>query len=122
MPLSRRGPACYAGPTHPRAPDVNDLTLRPDGPAPASSGPAPLIDPRLGDFESDHAAPKQRSLLAIAGSLLSEISLTKLAVIWTIQILAPAVLLGLAPLILTASIGEASNRFDEATEIGATSS
>ena len=97
-----------------------DLNAETRGPAPASSGPAPLIDPRLGDFESDHAAPKQRALLAIAGSLLSEISLTKLAVTWVIQILAPAVLLGLAPLILTASIGKASNRFDEATEIGAT--
>ncbi|MGO9417918.1 metallophosphoesterase family protein, partial [Roseiarcus sp.] len=95
------------------------MTADTRGPAPASSGPAPLIDPRLGDFESDHAAPKQRALLAIAGSLLSEISLTKLAAAWAIQILAPAVLLGLAPLILTASIGEASNRFAEATEIGA---
>ncbi len=76
---------------------------------------APLLDPRLGDFESDHSAPKQRSLLAIAGSLLGEISLPKLAVIWVGQILAPAVLLGFAPLILTAWIGEASSRFAEAT-------
>jgi 3',5'-cyclic AMP phosphodiesterase CpdA len=98
---------------------VTDLTAKIQGPAPASSRPAPLIDPRLGDFESDHAAPKRRSLLAIAGSLLSEISLTKLAVTWAIQILAPAVLLGLAPLILTAWIGEASNRLYEASEIGA---
>ncbi len=75
-----------------------DLTVKTGGAAPAPPGPAPLIDPKLGDFESDHAAPKQRSLLAIAGSLLSEISLTKLAVTWIIQILAPAVLLGLAPL------------------------
>ena len=80
---------------------------------------APILDPRLGDFESDHSAPKQRSLLAIAGSLLGEISLTKLAVIWTFQILVPAVLLGLAPLLLTAWIGEASSRLAEATELGA---
>jgi 3',5'-cyclic AMP phosphodiesterase CpdA len=80
---------------------------------------APILDPRLGDFESDHSAPKQRSLLAIAGSLVGEISLPKLAVIWTLQILAPAVLLGFAPLVLTAWIGEASNRFDEASDIGA---
>ncbi len=125
MALSRRRPACYAVRTDKRASQVsepsqvNELTAKARGPAPASSGPAPLIDPRLGDFESDHAAPKQRSLLAIAGSLLSEISLTKLAVTWAIQILAPAVLLGLAPLILTAWIGEASNRFYEASEIGA---
>src|SRR5271167_4930001 len=96
-----------------------DLNSETRGPAPAPSGRAPLIDPRLGDFESDQAAPKQRSLLAIAGSLLSEISLTKLAVTWALQILAPAVLLGLAPLILTASIGKASDRFYEASEIGA---
>jgi 3',5'-cyclic AMP phosphodiesterase CpdA len=78
-----------------------------------------ILDPRLGDFESDHSAPKQRSLLAIAGSLIGEISLPKLAVIWTIQILAPAVLLGLAPLILTAWIGAASNRLAEAGGVGA---
>ena len=95
-----------------------NVTAKTRGPAPPA-GPAPLIDPRLGDFESDHAAPKQRSLLAIAGSLLSEISLTKLAVTWAIQILAPAVLLGLAPLVLTAWVGEASNRLYEASEIGA---
>jgi 3',5'-cyclic AMP phosphodiesterase CpdA len=80
---------------------------------------ASILDPRLGDFESDHSAPKQRSLLAIAGSLLGEISLPKLAVVWTLQILAPAVLLGLAPLIFTAWIGEASSRLVEVTEIGA---
>ena len=79
----------------------------------------PLIDPRLGDFESDHSAPKQRSLLAIAGSLIGEISLPKLAIIWTVQILAPAVLLGLAPLVLTAWAGGASSRIYEATGITA---
>jgi len=76
---------------------------------------APILDPRRGDFESDHSAPKQRSLLAIAGSLLSEISLPKLAVIWTAQILVPAVLVGLAPLVLSAWIGEAAIRIAEAT-------
>ena len=86
--------------------------------SPSAPDGAPILDPRLGDFESDHSAPKQRSLLAIAGSLIGEISLPKLAVIWTAQILAPAVLLGFAPLFLTAWIGEASSRFAEATEIG----
>jgi hypothetical protein len=103
----------------PRVPDVTDLAAKTRGTQPAPFGRAPLIDPRLGDFENDHAAPKQRSLLAIAGSLLSEISLTKLAVTCVILILAPAVLLGLAPLILTASIGKASSGFYEASEIGA---
>ena len=80
---------------------------------------APILDPRLGDFENDHSATKQRSLLAIAGSLLGEISVTKLVFSWLIQFLLPAVLLGMAPLILTAWIGEASSRFAEATGVGA---
>ena len=42
----------------------------------------PFIDPRLGDVEDDASSTKQRSLLAIAGSLLAEISLPKLIVAW----------------------------------------
>ena len=57
----------------------------------------PLLDPRLGDMENDHSATKQRSLLAIAGSLLAEISLTKLLFAWAFSALLPAVLLGFAP-------------------------
>ena len=87
-----------------------------DIPPPAN---APILDPRLGDFENDHSATKQRSLLAIAGSLLGEISLPKLAFSWVVQILLPAVLLGLAPLILTAWVSEASGRLAEATGVGA---
>src|SRR5580658_10176762 len=79
----------------------------------------PLLDPRLGDMESDHSATKQRSLLAIAGSLLAEISLTKLLFAWFVSILLPAVLLGVAPLVLTAWIGEASGRLAEVTGVGA---
>ena len=102
-----------------QASDMSDVippTSRASSAAPSSK---PILDPRLGDFESDHSAPKQRSFLAIAGSLVTEISLPKLVVIWTFQILAPAVLLGLAPLFLTAWIGAASSRLAEATEIGA---
>ena len=65
------------------------------------------------------SATKQRSLLAIAGSLLTEISLPKLIFAWATSILLPAVLLGLAPLALTAWIGKASDRLAEATGIGA---
>jgi hypothetical protein len=80
---------------------------------------ASILDPRRGDFENDHSATKQRSLLAIAGSLIGEISLPKLGFSWLVQILLPAILLGLAPLILTAWISEASGRFAEATGAGA---
>ena len=60
-----------------------------------------LFDPRLGDAEDDVSSPKQRSLLAMAGSLLAEISLPKLAFAWTVSILLPAALLGSAPLVAT---------------------
>jgi len=86
-------------------------------------GPAsragPILDPRWGDMEDDHSAPKRRSLLAIAGSLLVEISLTKLLFAWAVSILLPAMVLGLAPLLLTAWISETSNWLSEATGISA---
>jgi hypothetical protein len=62
----------------------------------------PLIDPRFGDVEDDASSTKQRSLLRIAGSLLAEMSLPKLAVAWGLLIVLPAILIGLAPLIATA--------------------
>ena len=96
--------------------DVPAMHDRKTLPIPASR---PLLDPRLGDMESDHSATKQRSLLAIAGSLLAEISLTKLLFAWVVSILLPAVLFGVAPLVLGAWVGEASGRFAEATGIGA---
>ncbi len=62
----------------------------------------PLMDPRLGDVEDDASSTKRRSLLAIAGSLLTEISLPKLILSWVLLILVPGLLLGLAPLVITA--------------------
>ena len=58
----------------------------------------PLYDPRLGDVESDASSPKKRSLLALAGSLLAEISLPKLLAAWLLLIGLPALLLGAAPI------------------------
>ena len=49
----------------------------------------PLLDPRLGDVEDDASSTKQRSLLRIAGSLLAEISLPKLAVAWGLLVVLP---------------------------------
>jgi hypothetical protein len=63
---------------------------------------AMLLDPRAGDREDDASSPKARSLLSIAGSLLTEISLPKLLLAFTIQILVPGLLLGFAPLVVTA--------------------
>ncbi len=78
-----------------------------------------LIDPRLGDAEDDASSPKQKSLLALAGSLLAEISVTKLVLAFTISLLLPAVLLGLAPLVITAWFTKVSGSTLRATEIGA---
>jgi Calcineurin-like phosphoesterase len=77
-----------------------------------------LIDPRDGDIEDDAASPGQRSLLAIAGSLLVEISLPKLLFAWTVLLLLPAVLLGLAPLLASAWFSKLSDRLAALTEIG----
>jgi len=77
-----------------------------------------LIDPRHGDIEDDAASPGQRSLLAIAGSLLVEISLPKLLFAWTVLLLLPAVLLGLAPLLVSAWFSKLSDQLAALTEIG----
>jgi hypothetical protein len=82
------------------------------------AGP-PLLDPRCGDVEDDFASPKQSSLLAIAGNLLVEISLPKLVFAWTVLLLLPAMLLGLAPLVATAWFTALSDHIVELSELGA---
>jgi Calcineurin-like phosphoesterase len=77
------------------------------------------LDPRRGDIEDDAASPKQRSLLAIAGSLLVEISLLKLLFAWTVLLLLPALLLGLAPLVASAWFSTLSEHIVALSEIGA---
>ena len=77
-----------------------------------------LVDPRHGDVEDDAASPGQRSLLAIAGSLLVEISLPKLLFAWTVLLLLPAVLLGLAPLLVSAWFSTLSEKLATLTGIG----
>jgi predicted MPP superfamily phosphohydrolase len=71
---------------------------------------APLLDPRLGDVEDDASSTKRRSLFAMAGSLLAEISLPKLALAWLLLIALPGILLGLAPLILSGWIATISRK------------
>jgi 3',5'-cyclic AMP phosphodiesterase CpdA len=70
----------------------------------------PLIDPRLGDVEDDASSPKKSSLLRIAGSLLAEISLPKLALAWALLVGLPALLLGLAPLLASAWLAALARR------------
>ena len=58
-------------------------------------------------------------MLAIVGNLLAEISLPKLLFAWTLLILLPAMLLGLAPLVATAWLTEASGSITELEYPGA---
>ncbi|MDH6230378.1 hypothetical protein M2281_000950 [Mesorhizobium soli] len=58
----------------------------------------PIIDPHLGDIEDDASSTKKRSLMAIAGSMLIEISLFKLAFAWVLLLLVPGLVLGLLPI------------------------
>jgi hypothetical protein len=78
-----------------------------------------LFDPRRGDIEDDGSSPRQRSLLAMAGSLLAEISLPKLLFAWTVSIVLPAILLGLAPLVAMAWFLKVSRTAAQATGVGA---
>lgn len=71
----------------------------------------PLIDPRNGDVEDDASSTKRRSLLAIAGSLLAEISLPKLILAWLLLLVLPAILLGLAPLVISGWLTTLSRQF-----------
>src|SRR6516165_5104396 len=61
----------------------------------------PLVDPRDGDIESDESSPERRSLLALAGNLLTEVSPPKLAVALLLLIVVPAVVLGLVSPVAT---------------------
>jgi hypothetical protein len=85
----------------------------------AQAGDPPLLDPRRGDVEDDVSSPKQRSLLAIAGSLLAEISLPKLLFAWIFSIVLPALLLSLAPLVATAWLLKLSRTATQMTGLGA---
>jgi hypothetical protein len=68
----------------------------------------PIIDPRRGDIEDDASSTKSRSLLSLAGTLLSEISLPKLAMAWMLMLIGPCLLLGLSPLIASAWVAKIS--------------
>jgi hypothetical protein len=80
----------------------------------------PIIDPRCGDFEDDASSTKQRSLLSLAGSLLAEISLPKLALAWFLMLVPPSLLLGLAPLVFSAWLSTVKwKAYYAAIEVGA---
>ena len=102
-----------------RAPDVIPSSANSGLERRAPVSGSPILDPRDGDAEDDASSPKQKSLLAIAGSLLAEISLPKLVLAWIASIVAPAAILGIAPLVATAWVGDVFARLLELTGIGA---
>ncbi len=61
----------------------------------------PAIDPRQGDIEDDASSTKRRSMLALAGGMLVEISLLKLIVAWALLLVVPGILLGFVPIATT---------------------
>jgi len=71
----------------------------------------PIIDPRDGDIEDDASSTKRRSLFALAGSLLAEISLPKLVMTWVLLIGLPGIVLGIAPLVVSLWFTAAKSRF-----------
>lgn len=62
----------------------------------------PILDPRDGDLEDDASSTKRRSLLQLAGNMLTEISLPKLVMVWFLLIGFPGLLLGGTPLLASA--------------------
>ena len=58
-----------------------------------------MVDPSKGDIEDDASSTKQHSLLSLAGSLLAEISFSKLAVAWILLVGLPSLLIGMARLL-----------------------
>ena len=64
-----------------------------------------MLDPRDGDIETDASSTESRSLFRLAGSLLVEVSLPKMAAAVLLLLVVPAILLGLAPLIATIWFG-----------------
>ena len=78
----------------------------------------PTIDPRRGDIEDDASSPKRRSMLALAGSLLAEISIAKLVVAWLLLIVLPGLMLGLAPIVASIWFNKISDQLaNSLTEI-----
>ena len=61
--------------------------------------PPPITDPRRGDVEDDASSTTSRSLISLAGSMLVELSWTKLVVAWLLLVGFPSLMLGAAPIV-----------------------
>jgi predicted MPP superfamily phosphohydrolase len=61
----------------------------------------PIIDPRKGDIEADASSTKKRSMLALAGGMLVEVSWPKLIIAWALLLVVPGIVLGFIPIATT---------------------
>ncbi len=62
----------------------------------------PIVDPRNGDVEDDASSLKSNSLIALAGNMLAEISVTKLFLAWLMLLALPSLALGFVPIVTIA--------------------
>lgn len=69
-----------------------------------------LIDPRDGDAEDDASSTKKRPMLAIAGSMLAELSPAKFLLTWIIIVAGPALTIGMIPPIASAWLTKVSDK------------
>lgn len=69
-------------------------------------------------MEDDASSTKQRKLSAIAGSILAEISLAKFLMAWLLLVVVPGLLLGLAPLVLSAWLSRVTDKLTTFTGLG----
>jgi hypothetical protein len=76
-----------------------------------------IVDPRAGDAEDDISAPIARSLASIAGSMLGEISTIKVLVAIVSLVLLPLLVLGFAPIVVSAWLGSVSAEVRTATSL-----
>ncbi|HWM31449.1 MAG TPA: metallophosphoesterase [Methyloceanibacter sp.] len=71
---------------------------------------ASVVDPRHGDIEDDASSTKRNSMLSLAGNMLVEISWPKLILAWTLLLIVPGLLLGLAPIVVQEWFTAVSNK------------
>lgn len=71
---------------------------------------ASVVDPRHGDIEDDASSTKRHSMLSLAGNMLVEISWPKLILAWTLLLIVPGLLLGLAPIVVQEWFTAVSNK------------
>lgn len=77
-----------------------------------------ILDPRTGDAEDDRSSTKAKSLASLAGGMLTEISPVKVLFAFSLLVVLPNLILGFAPLIITAWFTTVSAEVFATTTIG----